>query len=158
MGTNFYLKRKLSQEQKEKCNKLIFDDKYKDAEEILSYTKPIHLGKRSAGWKFLWNVNNFEYFKPDKKSLLEFLNTPNSIIVDEYGREYSVERFLNEEIPIKGFNLLEYYKTYPQEHKFIAPYQDVKRFKEQSGYEGDINAYGEFYLDDFRCTYFDEFS
>lgn len=158
MGTNFYLKRKLSQEQKEKCNKLILDDKYEDAEDILSYTKPIHLGKRSVGWKFLWNVHNFEYFEPSKKSLLEFLNTPNSIIEDEYHREYSTERFLNEEIPLKGFDLIEYYKTYPRENKFIAPYNDIKNFRKQSDYEGDINAYGEFYLDDFRCTYFDEFS
>jgi hypothetical protein len=34
----------------------------------------VHLGKRSVGWKFLWNFNEDKFFK-DKESLLEFIKS-----------------------------------------------------------------------------------
>jgi hypothetical protein len=52
----------------------------------------VHLGKRSMGWKFLWNFNDNKYFK-DKESLLKFIRSGR--IVDEYGNEMNQEKFID---------------------------------------------------------------
>tara|TARA_R110000751_G_scaffold96881_1_gene188774 strand:+ start:399 stop:878 length:480 start_codon:yes stop_codon:yes gene_type:complete len=51
----------------------------------------IHLGKRSAGWKFLWNFNENKHYS-NKEDLLNFLRSGR--IVDEYGSEENVEEFI----------------------------------------------------------------
>ena len=51
----------------------------------------IHLGKRSAGWKFCWNFHKDKYYH-DKESLLEFIRTGR--VVDEYGEEQDVNEFI----------------------------------------------------------------
>ena len=52
----------------------------------------VHLGKRSMGWKFLWNFNDDKYFK-DKESLFKFIRSGR--IVDEYGNEMNQEKFID---------------------------------------------------------------
>ena len=52
----------------------------------------VHLGKRSMGWKFLWNFNDGKYFK-DKESLFKFIRSGR--IVDEYGNEMNQEKFID---------------------------------------------------------------
>ena len=59
-------------------------DKFIDATKI-------HLGKRSAGWKFLWNFNENKHYS-NKEDLLNFLRSGR--IVDEYGSEENVEEFI----------------------------------------------------------------
>ena len=51
----------------------------------------IHLGKRSSGWKFVWNFHKEKYYK-DKESLLNFIRSGR--VVDEYGDEMDVEEFI----------------------------------------------------------------
>jgi hypothetical protein len=51
----------------------------------------IHLGKRSAGWKFCWNFHKNKYYS-DKESLLEYIRSGR--VVDEYGEEQKVEEFI----------------------------------------------------------------
>ena len=51
----------------------------------------IHLGKRSAGWKFCWNFHKDKHYH-DKESLLEFIRSGR--VVDEYGDEWNVEEFI----------------------------------------------------------------
>jgi hypothetical protein len=51
----------------------------------------IHLGKRSGGWKFLWNWNNGKYYKT-KEELFEFIR--DGRVVDEYGQQIDVEEFI----------------------------------------------------------------
>lgn len=45
----------------------------------------VHLGKRSSGWKFLWNWNKQRYYKT-KDDLLAFIRSGR--VVDEYGQEF----------------------------------------------------------------------
>lgn len=52
----------------------------------------IHLGKRSAGWKFCWNFHDNKYYK-DRDSLLDFIRSGQ--VVDEYGEAWNVEEFIN---------------------------------------------------------------
>lgn len=51
----------------------------------------IHLGKRSSGWKFLWNFHKDKYYS-NKDELFAFIRSGR--IVDEYGEEENVEDFI----------------------------------------------------------------
>jgi len=51
----------------------------------------IHLGKRSAGWKFCWNFHNNKFYS-NKEELLEFIRRGR--VVNEYGEEQEVEEFI----------------------------------------------------------------
>jgi len=111
MGTNYYRIPSV-REMGEKKSKLIEDIKniaissssiiYKfkiidDKSEQISYwdkfveDTSIHLGKRSSGWKFLWNFNDNKYYS-NKEELFNFIRTGR--IVDEYGVEMDVEEFI----------------------------------------------------------------
>lgn len=51
----------------------------------------IHLGKRSGGWKFLWNFHDDGYYA-NKEELLTFIRTGR--VVDEYGKLQDTEDFI----------------------------------------------------------------
>lgn len=51
----------------------------------------IHLGKRSSGWKFIWNFHKNQYYT-NKEELLAFIRSGR--VVDEYGEEWEVEVFI----------------------------------------------------------------
>lgn len=94
MGTNYYARILPTLEEKENLKKLIDSDDFYAIEkevqrlygESTEYDKgaEIHLGKRSSGWKFLFNPNYERYYKLTKEGLKEFLNKPNVIIYSEY--------------------------------------------------------------------------
>lgn len=51
----------------------------------------VHLGKKSAGWRFVWNFNN-NLFYSNKKELLEFIK--NGFIIDENNKEIDKDEFI----------------------------------------------------------------
>jgi hypothetical protein len=51
----------------------------------------VHLGKRSAGWRFCWNFHNNRYYQ-DRASLLAFIRSGR--VVDEYGESWDTEQFI----------------------------------------------------------------
>ena len=59
----------------------------------------IHIGKRSAGWDFLWNLNNKKYYK-DKKSMLTFIKSGR--IITEYGELIDTSSFIEMALNWKG--------------------------------------------------------
>lgn len=56
----------------------------------------VHLGKRSAGWAFCWDLNRMKYYKPSLDSIIVFLNTPGLFITDECGKRYTKDEFFDE--------------------------------------------------------------
>lgn len=50
-----------------------------------------HLGKRSGGWQFCWNLNNNLYYT-NKEELLAYIKSGR--VVDEYGKEWSPDEFI----------------------------------------------------------------
>ena len=95
MGTNFYARIIPSKERKEKLKKLIdenyFDDiqsevadMYGSSDEWDENHGEIHLGKRSGGWKFLFNPNYERYYPLTKEGLMNFLKRDDVIIYTEY--------------------------------------------------------------------------
>jgi hypothetical protein len=50
-----------------------------------------HLGKRSGGWQFCWNLNTNLYYT-NKEELLAYIRSGR--VVDEYGTEIPCEEFI----------------------------------------------------------------
>lgn len=125
MGTNYYARILPKKEDRLKLINLIVNDKSDEIIELASelygrrdeYTRKgnvIHLGKRSCGWKFLWNPNviryadgyldeNKEYvlvYKYDyvypltKQGITDFVMREDVIITDEYGERQDPKEFL----------------------------------------------------------------
>lgn len=153
MGTNFYLKRKLTKKQKEDIIDIINSDGDYDVVVSKLYDiRPIHIGKRSYGWKFLWNANDFKFFKPTKESLIEFLKSGQ--IINEYDDEFTFDQFWNEEYTNEGFDLTTYYAKYPEYQYHVSP-EERNRFV--CKHKITPNIHGEFYIDDLRFTTCSEF-
>ena len=55
----------------------------------------VHIGKRSGGWKFLFNHNNWKYYDYTRESINNFLKSCYKI-VNEYGQEITPEEFWKE--------------------------------------------------------------
>ena len=51
----------------------------------------VHLGKRSGGWKFLWNFHDNKYYS-NKDELFSFIRSGR--VVDEYGELIENEEFI----------------------------------------------------------------
>ena len=51
----------------------------------------IHIGKRSGGWKFLWNFQDGKFYT-NKEELFKFIRSGR--IVDEYGELQDTEEFI----------------------------------------------------------------
>lgn len=104
MGTNFYFIPKMSDKDIQdiliSAKKLAESKDYSDLEELKNkaykVVTEIHLGKRSAGWQFLWNHNDLKYYNPDLKSIQKFLKETEGSITDEYGEIYTYEQFFEE--------------------------------------------------------------
>ena len=112
MGTNFYARIIPSKSRKEKLKKMIDEDRFDDIKDEMAdmYGSSdqwnenhgeIHLGKRSAGWKFLFNPNYERYYPLTKKGLMDFLKRDDVIIYTEYfsfrkDDEYSEYRYVDD--------------------------------------------------------------
>jgi hypothetical protein len=105
MGTNYYGKIKPSKAQGrmirtlwDEANVQVSNKNVKELEYIVESLKVeekrllIHIGKCSYGWQFLFNHNNWEYYKCTPESIDEFLNSCE-YIVDEYGGKIPVPEF-----------------------------------------------------------------
>lgn len=82
----------------------------------------VHLGKRSWGWKFMWNFHNNKYYS-DKKSLLYFIR--GGRVFDEYGDEMDPDEFIRMALEWgqpDGWDTETYYKVNPRGYDFSRFY------------------------------------
>ena len=139
MSTSFYVTRKLSQEEIDKCKKLL--DEQNIYELINSLPVEKEICHRASGWQILWFAHNFKYFDRNAKSLFDFLK--NSIITDECGKQYSFEEFYKEieDSLYEGETFISYYQN-NSHGDFFRYYKFI---------EGIVqNQYGEFFIDGLR--------
>lgn len=154
MGTNYYARIIPKEDKKnELINKIVnnqFDEIVDLASELYGkrneYTRKgnvIHLGKRSCGWKFLWNPNVIRYsdgyfdeneqyihvYKYDyvypltKQGITDFCNREDVIITDEYGEQFDSKEFL--EMAFSWGEPDGYTgKTYEESHKGESGYRN----------------------------------
>lgn len=154
MGTNFYLRKKLSDREKLLAINSIINNDYDSVREILP--EDIHIGKRSGGWKFHWDHNYFQYYKPSKESLIEWLKSGQ--IVDEYGDEFTFDQFWNEEIDhflYEGYDMASFAKKYPHESHGWWDMEGRKRELLRRCPElkdVEFSDQGDFYIDNLRYS------
>lgn len=145
MGTNFYVKTKLTSKQKDEIRHYLLEDRYDIIKALLDEVEDIHIGKQSAGWKFLWDVNNFKYFGKSKQEMFDWLKDKD--IIDEGNRHYTFEQFLKRIRIVDGYDIVGYCKDHPNDYQEFYnipiefPIEELK-----------INQFCEFYLNDCRCT------
>ena len=175
MGTNFYLRRKIpDQKIYELCN-MMWDGKYEAVRNFLSSedSSDIHIGKRSYGWRFLWDHNNFKYFDPTVESIHEFLKS--GWIVDEYDEVFTFDQFLEDEIKYNlenGIILREHYiaekgEDYLKSFELERGTDDIKEElikhlrrngKEEFFKQLNFDETGEFSIGNYRFSGFTDFS
>lgn len=117
MGTNYYARVIPTKKRKLELFSLINTDKWneilEETHKIFDNFHPynindpitgvIHLGKRSAGWKFLWNPNiylirngyTYYVYSLNKESIWNFINRPDIEIYDEYGEKQDKKEFFD---------------------------------------------------------------
>ena len=154
MGTNFYARIIPKEEDRQKLIDAINNNDYNVIEDLAyklyghrnEFTRKgnkIHLGKRSGGWKFLWNPNviryadgyidenkqyvpvyKFDYVYPlTKQGITDFCNREDVIITDEYGEQQDPKEFL--EMAFSWGESDGYTgKTYEESHKEDSCYRN----------------------------------
>ena len=163
MGTNFYARIIPKEEDKQKLIDAINNNQYDIIENLASelygrrddYSgigNEIHLGKRSGGWKFLWNPNvikvwdseacdyAYNYVYPlTKEGITNFVMREDVIITDEYGETFSAEDFL--EMAFSWGEPDGYTgKTYEESHKEESGYRNYywsKKYQRSMHSEND---------------------
>ena len=105
MGTNFYLKKRITDYFKRTLKdnvSTIIDNKdieyVEDTAGVMdalfnNALNKIHICKRSAGWQICFDHNNGMYWAPSRKSLEEWTSNPEYGICDEYGEELTYDEF-----------------------------------------------------------------
>ena len=139
MGTNYYA-RKLPNQAEKEILKLAIDSNKEDTVKNLTdiyyeirdahhlTRKTIHLGKKTSGWKFLWNTNHFLQSKQtgeggtsynilqktaydlNKTSILEYLQQEGILIFDEYGKQIPLSEFIGIAFSDEGLDEVSFYK------------------------------------------------
>lgn len=104
MGTNFYRCKVYTPEEQSELHSLL--DKWFAGEvdewdftsrlEELRDSHRIHLCKRSCGWQILWQKH--PYYEDNLESIKNFLQEPGTYIKDEYGDQFTLDQFLNDEL------------------------------------------------------------
>ncbi len=176
MGTNYYARIIPTKERKKQIKKAIDADNFSTIRNLVAETyngeRPydmkdvmkgeIHLGKRSAGWKFLWNPNVYPIRKyhfedtPDgirtikydsneayylypltKKGIKAFIDREDVVIYDEYDEKQDKEEFFQMALNWNkkdGYDSDFYVNAHPKEYHLMCD-TELTDLLEQEGYK-----------------------
>lgn len=172
MGTNYYARIIPTKKRKQELIQAIEAD---DFDTITDLTQElyghrdqyndggkIHLGKSSAGWKFLWNSNirKIPYYTSDKgpqydytyvypltkKDITDFVMREDILIYDEYNKKQSKKEFLDFAFNKEGLDGTAYHKEHPAETIYHSEEESMFR---DLGYT--VECY-DFYSDGLRFS------
>lgn len=151
MGTNFYGRISVKSSKARRRSISMFQNVR--SSEITPKSVEIHIGKRSGGWKFLFNANEGKLYDLSKRGINNFIRKYcDGKIYDEYGRRFTIKEFWDNEINIKeGYDLESYYRENKSDKFYYSrnpPWSE--KYKP--------NMYGEFYSHGLRFTVSPEFS
>ena len=102
----------------------------------------VHVGKRSGGWVFAWDHNDWKHFGKSREELFSFIRSGR--VVDEYGEEMDPEEFIKmalEWCP-DGMTNPKYYEQMKNEGKYV----------------GSPESYNDIIVEDLRFMNFTDFS
>ena len=89
MSTNYYAIRKIDSELETKLISLIKSGDVEAVRELLP--ERVHIGKKSAGWKYIFNHNDWRLFSKTRESINDYLSLCN--LFDEYKEPITLEEF-----------------------------------------------------------------
>jgi hypothetical protein len=101
----------------------------------------IHIGKRSSGWKFLWNFQDNKFYT-NKEELLTFIRSGR--IVNEYGEIQNTEEFIKMAL------------EWGQPDGYVLNQEYIDKHK--SSYSSYISSYYDKEVDGLRVSSHTEFS
>lgn len=196
MGTNYYARILPTKERKQQLHNAIdaddfsavkqltqelFGKAYHDYDDDAIKGGVVHLGKRSTGWKFLWNSNafvkrNFHYengeyisdpstlmylYPLTKQGIHDFIFRDDVLIYDEYHERQDKEEFFNMALSW-GYGEEEGWDagSYETEHHerilvFKGEFTDAL---EREGYQFSSRNHYDFYSDGLRFSTSTDFS
>lgn len=134
MGTNIYARLHPDNKERNKLALQIKDaimtnepDMYYQIENILNEYKKkypvIHLGKRSAGWKFLWAPNP-NYYRDNKRSIDLFLHREDVLLYNEYGDILTPQEVWDDYANCDGLTDEEWVKEHPEDEWMFENHYD----------------------------------
>ena len=131
MGTNYYWRPLITEEEREKILEKVKNSKtIQEIKDFIYYDlsngekSEIHIGKSSHGWQFLFNlgIRNYTHGQSLKKEDIDKWFR-SGVIFDEYGDEISVDDFwalVDYKKDDMDYN--EYDKKYPEEAHYCRGY------------------------------------
>lgn len=135
MGTNIYARLHPDNKERSKLALKIKDaimtnepDVYYQIENILEEYKEkypeIHLGKRSAGWKFLWAPNP-KYYSDNKRSIDLFLHREDVLLYNEYGDILTPSEVWDDYASYEGYTDDKWIKEHPEDKWMYKSHHDI---------------------------------
>lgn len=96
MSTTYYVRKKLSKEEKKEIKKYIDKDLYDDVERLMCEScEKREIGHRAGGWKFSWYPFN-PYLKDlTRKGIEDLIYREDIIVYNEYGGVEDKKEFLD---------------------------------------------------------------
>lgn len=161
MGTNYYIRRKADEDKRKELIQLITENDLANSDKIKCLSEElygkaeflnseenlvgceVHIGKKSIGWKFLWEHHLYEvrhghiveeeigpghknifyvkdpptlyslYGELTKENIRKFIMDDNNELFDEYGEKCGKEEFLDMAFNSEGLDSKEYKKQNP---------------------------------------------
>lgn len=168
MGTNYYRKRIITEEERAQLHKKLDDlinekiEEYDFQSKIEEFYERIHICKMSFGWQVCFDHNWGKYYQPNRKDLERFLSEPGTVIEDEDGIKYTPKEFWD---LVKEHNSSKHNKftskTYREYEKrkgnttYYLAKEDIKKAKHQ--FNIDIHAENDFLVDGLRFAVYSDF-
>lgn len=133
MGTNVYIKKKMTKEQKEHLHKLVdLEDTMGIKDFIDSNPQKIHLGKCSYGWVFSFE-EHLDLYSDTRESINAYISNQDVQIVDEYGEIYTPQQFWKKFIDDRKSDDLLYHCVEAQKHYPNLYGDNVERYMKHKG-------------------------
>ena len=199
MGTNYYARIIPSVESKTKLQNAIESNDSKTIIDLVNkiYSRlhidndelvggEVHLGKRSGGWKFLWNPNVYisrdiykdedsgeyrlgkyipEFLYPlTKDGIKEFIQRDDVEIYDEYGKLQNKDEFFEMAInwvtwkDREAWDSKTYYEYNPSDYDGYVCRNDLTEYLDQESIDYISKSHTDFYNDGLRFSTSVEFS
>lgn len=177
MGTNYYRRHIITEEDINCLHKLIDerkftsgyysdeDNPYESAQSLINYLTGdgVHICKISCGWQVAFDHNWGKYYQPNRKSLEDFLNEPGTQIVDEYGDVLTSKEFwkiidAHNANPRSRYTSSSYDEQMKKEYPYYTSYPCYEdRYKVKEKFNIDTKA-DDFTVDGLRFCVYTDFS
>lgn len=118
---------------------------------ILSNNGPIYIGQCRDNWKFTWAPHDFQYFRPNVNSFINWLKSAD-YITDVYDKKYTVNEFLDLVNPMvydqNLWDTQKFMEHNPEEQDYF--YSNAALRKRYSlEYNISVNKWNDFYLGEY---------